>query len=92
MPQKGALRGLPSANTSPKIRSGGAVAAGGGVSRPNLEDLRNYEPKPPEPLQINLFGEIEQIRRSCESVEHVTSPSNHLDHEHHRILPQGPDS
>ena len=33
-----------------------AVAAGG-VGRPNFEDPGNYEPKPPEPLQINLFGE-----------------------------------
>ena len=29
--------------------------AAGGVGRPNLEDPGNLEPKPPEPLQINLF-------------------------------------
>ena len=41
--------------------SGGiAIAAGGGVGRPNLEDPGNLErTTPPEPLQINLFGEFD---------------------------------
>ena len=33
--------------------SGGiAIAAGGGVGQPNLEDPGNYESNPPEPLQL----------------------------------------
>ena len=30
-----------------------AIAAAGGVGRPNLEDPGNIEPNPPEPLQLN---------------------------------------
>ena len=45
------------------------AVAGGGVSRSNLEDPRNIEiPTPPEPLQINLFGEYWIVVFFCESI------------------------
>ena len=51
----------------------------GGVGRPNCEDPGNIESKPPEPLQINLFGEFfkapMKLLQTCNEVSTKLAPS-----------------